>query len=71
MAQPIPALCGDCHDLNDSSFAKAHINIKAAVMDCKSCHDPHASKDPKLFKENVHPPFAARSCDDCHIGEKK
>ena len=71
MAQPLSALCGECHDLNGSSFVKAHIGIKAAVMDCMSCHDPHASKDPKLFKENEHPPFAARSCDDCHIGEKK
>jgi predicted CXXCH cytochrome family protein len=69
--QPLLALCGECHDLKGSPFAKAHINIKAADMDCRSCHDPHASKDPKLFKDNVHPPFAARSCDDCHIGEKK
>jgi len=69
--QPLLALCGECHDLKGSSFAKAHINIKAADMDCRTCHDPHASKDPKLFKDHVHPPFAARSCDDCHIGEKK
>ena len=49
----------------------AHIYIDASVMNCRSCHDPHASKDPKFFKENVHAPFAGRSCDDCHIVNKR
>jgi hypothetical protein len=52
-------------------FANAHINIDSAIIDCKSCHDPHASKDPKFFKVNIHPPFAARSCEDCHVVEKQ
>jgi hypothetical protein len=39
-------------------------------MNCKSCHDPHASKDPKFFKGVVHPPFAGRSCEDCHLVTK-
>jgi CO dehydrogenase/acetyl-CoA synthase gamma subunit (corrinoid Fe-S protein) len=70
--QPLQTLCGECHDLKGADFAKAHIDIKASLMDCRDCHDPHASKDPKLFKEVIHPPFAARSCEDCHItGEKK
>ena len=35
-----------------------------------SCHDPHASKDPKFFKASVHPPFAARDCGTCHVVSK-
>jgi hypothetical protein len=37
------------------------------VMNCRNCHDPHASKDPKFFKSVVHAPFAGRSCEECHI----
>jgi hypothetical protein len=37
------------------------------VMQCQSCHDPHASKDPKFFKSTIHPPFASRGCEECHI----
>jgi hypothetical protein len=40
-------------------------------MDCRSCHDPHASKDPKYFKEKMHPPFVSRSCEACHIVEQE
>jgi hypothetical protein len=39
-------------------------------MDCMSCHAPHASKDPKFFNEMIHPPFAGRYCEECHIVEK-
>ena len=35
-------------------------------MACASCHDPHASKDPKLFKPVGHAPFMARQCEACH-----
>jgi predicted CXXCH cytochrome family protein len=63
-------LCMQCHDAERPSFTKAHLNIKAASMDCMSCHEPHVSKDAKLFKSTVHPPFAAKSCDDCHKTDK-
>ena len=36
-------------------------------MTCTSCHDPHASKEPKLFKKVGHLPFVARQCDGCHV----
>jgi hypothetical protein len=39
-------------------------------MDCRKCHDPHASKDLKFFKPYMHAPFAGRSCEDCHIVTK-
>jgi predicted CXXCH cytochrome family protein len=70
IAQTIQPLCGECHDLKGASFAKDHIYIDASVIDCRHCHDPHASKDPKFFKEVVHPPFAGRSCEDCHLVTK-
>jgi predicted CXXCH cytochrome family protein len=61
------SLCSSCHDVADAAFSKAHLGIRAEVMNCVSCHDPHASKDPKLFKDEVHAPFAARSCEECHV----
>ena len=70
LTQKIQPLCGECHDAKGTSFAKAHISIEASVMNCKNCHDPHASKDPKFFKGVVHAPFGGRSCEDCHIVTK-
>ena len=71
MTKPLQALCTECHDLKAPSFAKAHFNIAPAGVDCRSCHNPHASKDPKFFQEKVHAPFAARSCEKCHVAEKR
>jgi predicted CXXCH cytochrome family protein len=71
LAQPQRAVCGECHNLKDDSFVRSHIGIDPEAMNCMSCHSPHASKDPKLFKDMIHPPFAARSCDECHVVEKR
>ena len=49
---------------------EAHLGLDAGVIHCMSCHDPHASKDPKFFKAQIHPPFAARDCDSCHVVSK-
>ena len=68
---PLQALCGECHEPETESFQQAHVSIAAEVMNCMSCHDPHASKDPKYFKPTMHAPFAARTCDACHIVEKE
>ena len=51
----------------DKGFTTAHLGIDPKVVRCVSCHDPHASKDAKLFKANQHAPFAARQCDACHL----
>jgi len=67
LVKTMQPLCGECHDAKSASFSKAHIGIDAAVMDCMKCHDPHASNDPKFLQPQVHPPFAGRSCDDCHV----
>jgi predicted CXXCH cytochrome family protein len=70
IVEPIQRLCGKCHDYKEASFAEAHIDISAAVMDCRNCHAPHTSSDPMFFKDELHKPFAARTCKDCHIVEK-
>ena len=66
--------CTRCHkphfSAQDSLMVQpvqAHLNIEVSVMRCQSCHDPHASKDPKFFKTAVHPPFASGGCEECHI----
>ena len=71
LTMPLQTLCSECHEPDAESFKKAHISIAASAMDCMSCHDPHSSKDPKYFKPTMHAPFAARSCDECHIVGKE
>ena len=65
--EPQHQLCAQCHETDDDSFKKAHIGIKAEVMNCVQCHNPHASKDPQFFKDVMHAPFAARTCEPCHV----
>ena len=60
-------LCGDCHDLKDADFSRVHLDIDPALMNCVSCHTPHSSTDPRLFKGEAHAPFAAGSCEECHL----
>ena len=71
LAKPVQTLCSECHNVKEASFGKAHFQIDPAVMNCVTCHTPHASKDPKFFKEKVHAPFAGRSCEDCHLPAKR
>jgi len=68
-SKPIQQLCADCHDYQKDPFKVAHINISADQMNCSKCHDSHASTDPKLFRAQIHKPFAERKCKDCHIVE--
>jgi predicted CXXCH cytochrome family protein len=67
LVQPVFQICEQCHDVKDKAFAASHIGIEAKSIACASCHDPHSSKDPKFFKPVVHPPFAGRQCDACHV----
>jgi predicted CXXCH cytochrome family protein len=70
IVEPIRPLCGKCHDYKETSFGEAHINIGARDMDCRNCHAPHTSNDPKFFRAELHKPFADRACKDCHLVEK-
>lgn len=65
--KPVQQLCMECHDLDTGGFTRAHLNIEPDVMDCRKCHEPHSSEDPKFFRENIHPLFRARACENCHI----
>ena len=65
-----PALCADCHDVNDAALVKAHQGQPFAKTDCTTCHDPHQSASPKLMQKFVHVPFAGNSCDTCHAEPK-
>lgn len=67
MLRPVRAVCADCHNLGAPAFGDAHMQIDPARIRCERCHDAHASKDPHFFKSNVHPPFAMKSCTDCHL----
>jgi predicted CXXCH cytochrome family protein len=70
LGEPAGKLCEQCHEGKDAGFQKGHLAIDPAKMTCTSCHTPHTSKSAKLFKKNVHPPFAAKQCDACHAGGK-
>jgi predicted CXXCH cytochrome family protein len=59
-------LCSDCHDVTAAGFSKAHLGIDPKAMSCVKCHQPHASKDPNLFRAQVHAPFVGGSCEECH-----
>jgi predicted CXXCH cytochrome family protein len=70
LAAKVTTTCEQCHEATKAPFVKAHLGIEASVMNCMSCHDPHASKDPKFFKDSIHAPFAARACEECHTVAK-
>jgi len=36
------------------------------AVTCDACHDPHASRAPKLIYASQHGPFGGRHCDECH-----
>jgi len=71
MNQPLHALCNECHEADRDSFQEAHLGIDPSTINCVSCHTPHTSKDAKFFKPKMHGPFAVRTCDPCHIVDKK
>lgn len=60
-----PELCTQCHKI-DSTLLAPHSGYDIATADCLECHNPHLSTVPKLVRTNSHPPFAEKSCDDCH-----
>ncbi len=70
LTKSTPALCIDCHDVNDASLQKAHHEQPFGTADCVQCHDPHQSTLPKLMAKYTHPPFADKQCDVCHSPAK-
>lgn len=62
---PEPALCFACHEANPT-LAAAHQGQPLEHAVCTHCHDPHASRAPRLIYPGAHGPFAGRRCDECH-----
>ena len=60
------ALCENCHESADSSFLKAHRDVRGSKVLCTSCHDPHRSSEEHLLLPNRHRPLAFGRCDSCH-----
>ncbi len=58
LSEDQPALCYGCHD--KTMFEKKTVHA-AIGMGCTACHDPHASKNPKLLKAE-----APDLCFGCH-----
>jgi predicted CXXCH cytochrome family protein len=58
LAQELPELCANCHD---AFGQKKDVHPPVKEGDCTTCHDPHASDEPKLL---VQP--AKDLCTTCH-----
>jgi predicted CXXCH cytochrome family protein len=61
-----PELCLGCHDGRSAKLVAAHRRQPFQAAVCTGCHDPHASRAPKLIYESQHGPFGGRHCDECH-----
>lgn len=66
LASPVPALCVGCHKTDSPRFASQHSSYPVARANCASCHDPHGSNTAGILFDTVHPPVAARRCNQCH-----
>ena len=58
LTQDLPELCSNCHD---ALGTKASVHPPVADGDCTTCHDPHASEEPKLLTQPI-----AELCLTCH-----
>lgn len=61
-----PALCLGCHEAGSGKLAAVHRGQPFGKAVCTGCHDPHASRAPKLIYASQHGPFGGRHCDECH-----
>jgi predicted CXXCH cytochrome family protein len=52
-----PDLCSTCHE----AFKKPHVHAPVKDGTCTTCHDPHASKEPKLLSSPL-----KDLCGACH-----
>ena len=52
-----PDLCASCHE----AFKKPHVHAPVKDGTCTTCHDPHASKEPKLLTSPL-----KDLCGTCH-----
>lgn len=59
-----PALCGECHDMEDGDFMKSHLGISPGF--CTECHEPHGTIAKKLLRGGGHAPYSEGECGICH-----
>ena len=64
--EAVATTCLGCHDGDSDEFGEKHLGLPAESMDCKSCHDPHASRMAGMLLPEVHPPFGEGDCSACH-----
>ncbi len=64
----VPGLCLGCHNIKSPEIAAQHNNYPVQNARCTTCHNPHGSNQAGILYDNVHPPMAARMCDQCHEG---
>jgi len=62
----VPALCVQCHRPDSPSFTRQHLNYPVGKANCASCHNPHGSNTAAILYDTVHPPVAAKRCNQCH-----
>ncbi len=74
LSTTVPKLCGECHDQQDglhvSTIGGGHRisgvpdpRRPGKELSCASCHNPHSSDSPKLFRFGAD---TMESCDGCH-----
>ena len=59
-------LCFKCHSELKEKFSQAHVHTPVKLGMCKSCHNPHTAKFPKLLSRK-----GAELCYACHVKEKE
>ena len=64
---PSPALCWSCHEADTPEMQAAHLGQVREDLDCLACHAPHSAEGAGLFWPNRHPPFAEKTCEECHL----
>jgi DmsE family decaheme c-type cytochrome len=62
----VPQLCLGCHKADSPGFTRQHANYPVAKARCVSCHDVHGSNTAGILFDAVHPPVAAKRCNQCH-----
>lgn len=69
LTQPSPKeLCVTCHDDKAKLIDTAKVQHPGAAGDCTNCHNPHASRSPRLLKSPV---AVCTQCHDDRAGEQK
>ena len=66
LTESVADTCLMCHDGDSSDFAEHHLGMPASTMDCRGCHDPHASQLAGMLLPEQHAPFADGDCSICH-----